>query len=106
MLKKDDVANIINGVKGKLDETQQALISEDLLNLQSSYINDIDEHDKLQSDYNNLSNEKEELLKVNGRLYQKIGYEKIEEPKPTITPQNETSKYSINDIINEKGELI
>ena len=50
-----------------------------------------------------LKKDKDELLKVNGKLFQKIGFEK-EEEKPTL-PQ-EQAEIKIEDIINDKGELI
>ena len=43
-------------------------------------------------------------LKVNGKLFQKIGFEK-EEEKPTLA-QEEQPEIKIEDIINDKGELI
>ena len=54
-----------------------------------------------------LQEEKEELLKVNGRLYQKIGFDKVEEEtKNEIKQENNNTEIKVEDVINEKGEII
>ena len=106
MLNKDDFGNLINGLKGKLNEESGALISDDLISVISNYNNSMDEIEKLNNDINSLKSEKEDLLKVNGQLYQRIGFEKEEEKKEEEKKEEEKEEVSINDIINEKGELI
>ena len=56
--------------------------------------------------FENDKGEKEELLKVNGKLYQKIGFDKedaIEEKKDDVKDEEEIK---IEDVIDEKGDLI
>lgn len=103
MLKKEEYETLINKIKGNVDETQGALISEDLLSVVSNYNSALDEIDKINKENETLKKDKDELLKVNGKLFQKIGFEK-EEEKPTL-PQ-EQAEIKIEDIINDKGELI
>ena len=103
MLKKEEYETLINKIKGNVDETQGALISEDLLSVISNYNSALDEIDKINKENETLKKDKDELLKVNGKLFQKIGFEK-EEEKPTL-PQ-EQAEIKIEDIINDKGELI
>lgn len=104
MLKKEEYETLINKIKGNIDDTQGALISEDLLSVVSNYNSALDEIDKINKENETLKKDKDELLKVNGKLFQKIGFEK-EEEKPTL-PQEEQPEIKIEDIINDKGELI
>ena len=104
MLKKEEYETLINKIKGNIDDTQGALISEDLLSVVSNYNSALDEIDKINKENETLKKDKDELLKVNGKLFQKIGFEK-EEEKPTL-PQEEQVEIKIEDIINDKGELI
>lgn len=107
MLELDKFNEIINTLRGKLDETTVALVSEDLLNITSTYANASDEYSKMGEQNKKLQEEKEELLKVNGRLYQKIGFDKVEEEtKNEFKQENNIEEIKIEDVINEKGEII
>ena len=106
MLSKDDFEKLINNLRDKLDETTVALVSEEILATLSAYNNGFDEYEKSVEEVEKLKSEKEELLKVNGKLYQKIGFDKedaIEEKKDDVEDEEEIK---IEDVIDEKGELI
>lgn len=105
MIKKDEFETIINNLRGKLDETSVALVSEELLQTISAFNNGYDEYEKIVADNNKLKNEKEELLKVNGKLYQKIGFDK-EEKNNKKDDKNEKEELKVEDVINEKGDMI
>lgn len=105
MLTKEEFENLITSIKGKLDETVQALVSEDLLGVMSSYNNAIDEVASLGEKITKLETDKEDLLKVNGRLFQKIGFDKEEETTEEEKGE-EVEELKIEDVIDEKGELI
>ena len=105
MLTKEDFEKLINSIKEKLDETTQALLSEDLLGVLSSYNMAIDEVASLGDKISKLEVDKEDLLKVNGRLFQKIGFDKEEEKKEEETEDN-GEELKIEDVIDEKGDLI
>lgn len=105
MLTKEDFEKLISSIKEKLDETMQALVSEDLLSVLGSYSNALDEISALTEKVGKLESDKEELLKVNGALFQKIGFEK-EEEKVEEENVDDTEKLEIEDVIDEKGELI
>lgn len=105
MLTKEEFETLITSIKEKLDETVQALVSEDLIGVLSSYNNAIDEIASLGEKITKLETDKEELLKVNGSLFQKIGFDK-EEEKPKVPEEVEEEKLEIEDVIDEKGELI
>ena len=104
MLKKEEYETLINKIKGNIDDTQGALISEDLLSVVSNYNSALDEIDKINKENETLKKDKDELLKVNGKLFQKIGFEKEEEN--LTLPLEEQAEIKIEDIINDKGELI
>lgn len=104
MLSYEDLEKLINSIKEKLDETTSALVSEDLLNVISNYKLGIDKIAELSNDIEKLQTDKDELLKVNGRLFQKVGFDKEEKEEKIDTPDTEELK--VEDVINEKGELI
>lgn len=105
MLTKEEFEGLITSIKDKLDETTQALISDDLVGVLSSYSNALDEIASLGEKIVGLETDKEELLKVNGRLFQKVGFDKEEEVVEDVKEDNE-EKIELEDVINEKGELI
>lgn len=104
MLTKEEFESLINSIKEKLDETTQALVSEDLLGVLSSYSNAVDEVASLGEKLTNMENDNAELLKVNGKLFQKIGFEKEEEKETPL--EEEKEEISIEEVVDEKGELI
>lgn len=105
MMSYEELETLVNEIKGKLDETTGALISEDLLNIVSNYKLGIDEVSRLNEEVETLKSEKDELLKVNGRLFQQIGFEKEEEKEEEEITSDE-EELTVEDVIDEKGELI
>lgn len=105
MLTKEEFEGLITSIKEKLDETTQALISDDLVGVLSSYSNALDEIASLGEKIGGLETDKEELLKVNGRLFQKVGFDKEEEVVEDAK-EDDVEKLEIEDVIDEKGELI
>lgn len=106
MLSKEEFEKLINNLRDKLDETTVALVSEEILATISAYNNGFDEYEKSVEEVEKLKGEKEELLKVNGKLYQKIGFDKedaIEEKKDDVEDEEEIK---IEDVIDKKGDLI
>ena len=105
MLSKEEFETLINNLRDKLDETTVALVSEEMLALLSNYNNGFDEYTKSVEEVEKLKGEKEELLKVNGKLYQRIGFDR-EEKEDNIEDVKEEEETKIEDVINEKGDLI
>lgn len=105
MLSKEEFEKLINNLRDKLDETTGALVSEEILATISAYNNGFDEYEKSVEEVEKLKGEKEELLKVNGKLYQRIGFDK-EEEKEDITDSTNEEKIDVEDVIDEKGEII
>lgn len=99
-----DYEQLINNLRDKLDDSTKGKVSEDLLAImgelrsQAATINDNNQS------IEKLQNENSELLKTNGRLFQRIGFDKqqqqkddsVESPQPTL---------SIDDIIDSKGNI-
>ena len=106
MLSKEEFEKLINNLRDKLDETTTALVSEELLALLSNYNNGFDEYTKSVEEANKLKSEKEELLKVNGKLYQRIGFDKEEKEDDKFEDDEEKEEIKIEDVIDEKGDLI
>ncbi len=105
MISKEEFEKLINNLRDKLDETTVALVSEEILATVSAYNNGFDEYTKSVEEANKLKDEKEELLKVNGKLYQRIGFDK-EEKEHNIEDAKDEEEIKIEDVIDEKGELI
>ena len=105
MISKEDFEKLIDNLRDKLDETTVALVSEEILATISAYNNGFDEYEKSIEEVEKLKGEKEELLKVNGKLYQKIAFDKDEEEKEDDKKEDE-EEIKIEDVIDEKGDLI
>ena len=106
MLSKEDFEKLINNLRDKLDETTVALVSEEILATISAYNNGFDEYEKSVEEVEKLKGEKEELLKVNGKLYQRIGFDREEKEDNIENSKDEEEETKIEDVIDEKGELI
>lgn len=107
MLSKEEFEKLINNLKDKLDETTGALVSEEILAAISAYNSGFDEYEKSVEEVEKLKGEKEELLKVNGKLYQRIGFDKEEEKEDDKFEDDEDKEeIKIEDVIDEKGDLI
>lgn len=104
MISKEEFSKIVSDLKEKLDETNAALISDELISLESAFSSAYDEKEEVEKDIEKLKNEKDELIKVNGKLYQRIGFEDKEEVKEET--KDEEDEIKIEDVINEKGEMI
>lgn len=106
MISKEEFESLVNNLREKLDETSSALVSEELLATISAYNTGYDEYQESASEIEKLKNDKEELLKVNGKLYQKIGFDREEEPETKNDGEEEKEEIKIEDVIDEKGEII
>lgn len=108
-ISKDDFSSQIDNLKTKIGDQNGAIISEDLLSTKSAYNGLYDENEQNKAEIEKLKNENEELLKVNGKLYQKIGMEDINKQVTKVKVSDEEEKPKKTDIstlINEKGDFI
>lgn len=107
MMSYEELATLVNTIREKIGEDASAMVSEDLLNIISNYKLGIDEVEKLTGEVDSLKAEKDELLKVNGKLFQKVGFEK-EVVEDEILEKHEDEKTAdeiIEDLIDERGEI-
>lgn len=103
----EELETLTNGMRERLGEENSALVSEDLLNVLSSYKASLEKIAELTSENKKLKADKEELLKTNGKLFQKIGFEKEEEAEEVSEEAEEVSTEEIiEELIDEKGEII
>ena len=86
MMNFEEFENLINDIKTSLDDTTSALLSEKLLNVVSNYKIGVDKIEEMTKDLEKIKNEKDELLKVNGKLFQQIGFDNrvSERKRPTV----------------------
>ena len=107
MMTYEELETLVNAIREKLGEDASAMVSDDLLNIISNYKLGIDEVERLTGEVDTLKAEKDELLKVNGKLFQKVGFEK-EEVEDEIIEKHEDEKTAdeiIEDLIDERGEI-
>lgn len=107
MMSYEELETLVNAIREKIGEDASAMVSEDLLNIVSNYKLGIDEVERLTGEVDNLKAEKDELLKVNGKLFQKVGFEK-EVVEDEIVEKHEDEKTAdeiIEDLIDERGEI-
>ena len=102
-MNKEEFETLINSIKEKVNETDSALISEDLLGVVGNYYSALDKIDEVTSLNEKLEKDNKDLIMANGRLFQKIGFQK-EETKNTPINQDEEEEIRLEDIIDEKGE--
>lgn len=109
---REEFKSLVDGIKEKLDETSGALLAEDLIAILSAFNAKTEEVEKLFEENTKLKTDNEEILKVNGQLFQKVGSipkeknieEKIiDDDKEDV---KEEEKITIEDVIDEKGDLI
>lgn len=103
-MSKEEFENAINSLKEKLDETTQAMVSEELIAIMGAYNSLVDEKAEVEEEKAKLEGEKEELLKVNGKLFQKVGFDKEDEEEKE--EEIEEEKIDVEDVIDEKGDII
>lgn len=103
----EELETLTNGMRERLGEENSALVSEDLLNVLSSYKASLEKIAELTNENEKLKADKEELLKTNGKLFQKIGFEKEEEAEEVAEESEEVSTEEIiEELIDEKGEIV
>lgn len=104
-MSKEEFENAINSLKEKLDETTQAMISEELIALMGAFNSLVDEKAEVEEEKAKLEGEKEELLKVNGKLFQKVGFDKEDDEEEKVE-EVEEEKIDVEDVIDEKGDIV
>lgn len=99
----EELQALIDKIKGNMSEEAAALSSEDFLAIISTYKSVLDEIAGLKDEMEKVKATNEELLVTNGKLFQKIGFE--EEKAEDVIEEAVEEEISIDDIIDEKGDL-
>lgn len=101
-MNKEGFNDLIGKIRTSIGEEASALNSEDFLGTIAAYNEVYDKLDEANSTITKLKATNEELLKTNGRLFQKIGFN---DPEPSSIGERipVEKKISIDEIIDEKG---
>lgn len=103
----NDYNNTIERIRENIGSELSATNSEDFLGITGAYSELHQNYEDLKSENEKLKNEKEELLKTNGKLFQKIGFDNNVTFNDNKKEKEEKEEIiNIEDIINEKGEII
>lgn len=104
MPKIEDIQALGDSIRNRIGEENSAIISNDLLGITGMFADTLNELASKDALIEKLQSEKQELLAVNGQLYQKIGFATV--GGKTEEEMKEEKKIDITEIVNEKGELI
>ena len=99
---KQGFSDLIGNIRTNIGDEASALNSENFLAAIAAYNDVIDKVSSKDAEIDKLKASNEELLKTNGRLFQKIGFN---DPEPTSIDDRmpKTESIRLEDIIDEKG---
>lgn len=106
----DKFEETISSIKEKVGEENSALISDDIITLMTEHKSLTEQNEANVKEIETLKSDKNDLLGVNAKLFQRLGFEDNE--KMTFSGQNKTQQndepeeIKIGDIINVKGDII
>lgn len=103
-----DFEQMINAMRDKLDDATKGKVSEDLIAILGEYRSQKQTLEDAQASNKKLTADNEELLKTNGRLFQRIGFNNTQD-KVTFNGEEPAKKeptLKIEDIIDSKGNII
>ena len=108
-MNKEEFNSLIEDIRNNIGSETSALNSEKFLGIQGAYSESLDKIESLNNEISKLKASNDELLKVNGSLYLKIGKEQNQEvsfQNNNADENQEVKKIDISTLINEKGDLI
>lgn len=103
-----DYNDTIGRIRDNIGSELSAANSEDFLGITGAFSELHQNYEDLKAENEKLKNDKEELLKTNGKLFQKIGFDN----NVTFSENKNDSKeekeeiIKLEELINEKGEII
>ena len=98
---KEQYNKLIEKIRESIGEEDSALLSEDFIALMSAFSEISDQIAMNIDEISKLKERNEELLKVNGSLFQKLG---LQEEKKLEKETVDDGEVYVDDIIDEKGE--
>lgn len=102
----NELETLMSDMRNKLTDESQALISTDSLNILSRLKGIVDELDETKAKVEKLEADKSELLKTNGELFRKIGEQIASNDNDKSDDETSEDEVKIEDIIDEKGNII
>ena len=107
-MQNSEMKTLLEGIQTKLGKDNASLIADDLTTILTDN-NAMNEAIKTRdSSIQNLKDDKEKLITVNGNLMQKIsvGIEETKEDKKKEFEESNKKKYDIKNAFDEKGNFI
>lgn len=100
---EEEIEKLTSTIQEKIGEENSALISEELVSILSKTKNSLQELSESKSQIKKLQNEKDNLIDVNGKLFQQITVG----TKPNVKTEDEKSKnFNFKSIFDEKGNFL
>lgn len=110
MYSKDEQRQVIDNIKKTIGEQNSALIYDDLANLITNYDVTLDDINEKDEEIKKIKAENDELLKVNGKLFQKVTSKVDDKPDFNIdNNKNNVDKphtITLDEVFDEKGNFI
>lgn len=103
-MKQEEMKQFLDTLSSKLGEENISLISDDLAMLNADNMSMNNALENANQEKEKLKSEKDNLLKVNGNLFQQITLGK--EETPNNEEKKETKPFSFKTIFDEKGNFI
>lgn len=104
MPKIEDIQALSDSIRTRIGEENSAIIANDLVGITGMFADTLNELSSRDAMIEKLTKEKQELLAVNGQLYQKIGFATV--GAKTEEEVEKEKKVDLAEIVNEKGDLI
>lgn len=101
---KENFNKLMDSIKKTLGAENSAIISNELAQVMTIYPASLDEIESLKKQVDDLKAEKENLVKVNGQLLQKVGFDKTSNQDIEVVDKAE-DVVNVEDIIDEKGDI-
>ena len=110
MYSKDELKQVIDNIKKTIGEQNSALINDDLANLITNYDVTLDDINVKDDEIKKIKAENDELLKVNGKLFQKFTSKVDDKPDFNIgNNQNNNDKphtITLDEVFDSNGNFI
>lgn len=109
MYSKDELKQVIDNIKKTIGEQNSALINDDLANLITNYDVTLDDINVKDDEIKKIKAENDELLKVNGKLFQKVTSKVDDKPDFNIDNNKNNDKphtITLDEVFDEKGNFI
>ena len=106
-MKKEDFDKIFDEIRVVIGDESSALISDKILDIMTGIEAIIIASEDLTKNVSELDEKNKNLIKANADLFSKVGKSEVKKTESEIeTDEDEDEEIKLEDIINEKGEVI